>query len=125
MDNFNDNKNQWTENIDAIENTEKSENTDTDQILENSIVQGINASARISLDERLNILSIQEEERQRIARDLHDSSVQNLTHLVHKIELSGLYMDTDPVRAKLELTNISKSLKSILEDIRNTIFETF
>lgn len=107
----------------ALPPTKKSENTDTDQILENSIVQGINASARVSLDERLNILSIQEEERQRIARDLHDSSLQNLTHLVHKIELSGLYMDTDPVRAKLELTNISKSLKSILEDIRNTIFD--
>ena len=30
MDNFNDNQNQWAENIDAIENTEKSENTDTE-----------------------------------------------------------------------------------------------
>lgn len=68
------------------------------------------------------ILKIQEEERQRISRDLHDSSLQNLTHLVHKLELSGLYIDQDPLRAKLELSVINKNLKSIIDDIRNTIF---
>ena len=45
---------------------------------------------------------IQEKERQRIARDLHDSSLQNLTHLIHKVELSSLYIDRDPVKAKLD-----------------------
>lgn len=107
----------------ALPPAKKTETSDMNQLLDNSIVQGINASAKISLDERLNILAIQEEERQRIARDLHDTSLQNLTHLVHKIELSSLYIDTDPIRAKLELTNISKSLKASLDDIRNTIFD--
>ena len=49
----------------------------------------------------LMALSIQEEDRQRIARELHDTSLQNLAHLIHKIELSSLYIDQDPVRAKL------------------------
>ena len=41
----------------------------------------------------LFILDIKEKERQRIARDLHDITLQNLSHLIHKIELSSLYID--------------------------------
>lgn len=73
--------------------------------------------------QNLTIISIQEEDRQRIARDLHDSSLQNLAHLVHKIELSNMFIDQDPLRAKLELSVISKNLKTIIEEIRNTIFD--
>lgn len=71
----------------------------------------------------LTILNVQEEDRQRIARDLHDTSLQNLAHLVHKIELCGMFIDQDPIRAKLELAVISKNLKSVIEEIRNTIFD--
>lgn len=74
-------------------------------------------------DKKLEILNIQEKERQRIARDLHDTSLQNLAHIVHKIELSSLFIDQDPIRAKLELAVTSKSLKSIIEEIRGTIFD--
>lgn len=70
----------------------------------------------------LSVLNIQENDRQRIARDLHDTSLQNLAHLVHKIELSTMFIDQDPVRAKLELAVVKKSLKSIIDEIRNTIF---
>ena len=68
------------------------------------------------------VLHVQEEDRQRIARDLHDTSLQNLTHLVHKIELSSMYIDQDPIRAKLELSVVSKNMKSVIEEIRNTIY---
>lgn len=71
----------------------------------------------------LQILDIQERERQRIARDLHDTSLQNLTHLIHKIELSSMFIDDDPLKAKLELETASKSLKSVIKEIRNTIFD--
>lgn len=69
------------------------------------------------------VLKVQEEDRQRIARDLHDTSLQNLAHLVHKIELSSLYIDKDPVQAKLELSLVNKGLKETIEEIRNTIFD--
>jgi len=68
------------------------------------------------------ILDIQEKERQRIARELHDSSIQNLTHLVHNIELSSMYMDQDIIRAKLELETCIKNLRAVIEEIRETIF---
>lgn len=70
----------------------------------------------------LQVLDIQEKERQRIARDIHDSSLQNLTHLVHKIELSSMYIDEDPIKAKLELAAINKNLRMVIQEIRNTIF---
>lgn len=69
------------------------------------------------------LMNIQEEDRQRIARDLHDTSLQNLAHLTHKIELSSLYIDQDPVKAKLELSLINKILRETIEEIRNTIYD--
>lgn len=74
-------------------------------------------------DKSLKVLKIQEEDRQRIARDLHDTSLQNLAHLIHKIELSSMYIDKDPIRAKLELSVVNKNLKEIIDEIRNTIFD--
>ncbi len=71
----------------------------------------------------LQILDIQERERQRIARDLHDTSLQNLTHIIHKIELSSMFIDDDPVKAKLELVSVNKNLRSVIKEIRNTIFD--
>lgn len=72
---------------------------------------------------QLSILDAQEKERQRIARDLHDTSLQNLTHLIHKVELSSLYIDEDPVKAKLELATIEKGIRKVIEEIRNSIFD--
>lgn len=72
---------------------------------------------------QFSVLDVQEKERQRIARDLHDSSLQNLTHLVHKVELSSLYIDQDPVKAKLELATIETGLRKVIDDIRNRIYD--
>ncbi len=75
------------------------------------------------MGKNLKILNIQEEDRQRIARDLHDTSLQNLAHLVHKIELCSMYIDVDPIKAKLELAVVSKNLREVIDEIRNTIFD--
>lgn len=66
---------------------------------------------------------IQELDRKRIARDLHDTSLQNLASLIHRLELASMYIDRDVIQAKLELALISKSINSIIEEIRNTIFD--
>lgn len=72
---------------------------------------------------QFSVLDVQEKERQRIARDLHDTSLQDLTHLVHKVELSSLYIDQDPVKAKLELATVEIGLHKVIDDIRNRIFD--
>jgi len=70
----------------------------------------------------ISILNIQEEDRQRIARDLHDTSLQNIAYLTHKVELSSMFIDQDPLRAKLELSVVNKHLKEVMEEIRGIIF---
>ena len=72
---------------------------------------------------RKKILETQEMERQRIARELHDSIVQSLTSIVHKIEFCTKLMDMDSVRCKLELQTMSKMVKRIIEDMRQVIYD--
>lgn len=73
-------------------------------------------------DKGLGSLEAQEIERQRIARDLHDSTVQNLTSLVHKSELCIKLIDIDVIRAKLELNSMSSTLKMVINDMRGIIY---
>lgn len=74
-------------------------------------------------DNKFNSFLLLETDRQRIAKDLHDTSLQNLTAVVHKIELASMYINQDPIRAKLELSAVSKSIKETINEIRDTIFE--
>lgn len=69
------------------------------------------------------VFKIQELDRRRIARDLHDTSLQNLAHMIHKLELASMYIDKDAIQAKLEIASISKNINSIIEEIRNIIFD--
>lgn len=82
------------------------------------IEEGLNKT----VDLGLNILDSQEQDRQRIARDLHDTTVQNLTVLVHKIELCSRLVDLDPVRARLELMTMSSTVKSTINEMREIIY---
>lgn len=81
-----------------------------------------NSSKPVVNDKGLSILEAQEIERQRIARDLHDSTVQNLTSLVHKAELCIKLIDIDSIRAKLELTAMSNTIKTVINDMRGIIY---
>lgn len=70
-----------------------------------------------------NSFILLETDRQRIAKDLHDTSLQNLTGIVHKVELASMYINQDPIRAKMELSIITDSIKETINEIRDTIFE--
>lgn len=71
---------------------------------------------------RRKLLETQESERQRIARELHDSTVQSMTSLVHKAELCSRLIDIDPVRCKMELKSMSKFTKEIIDELRDLIY---
>lgn len=108
--------NHYIENLQIVLDDADFEQTNSKMIVANH-------SELSDYDLSMMSLEIQEKDRQRIARDLHDTSLQNLAHLIHHIELSSMYIDKDPIQAKLELMSVNKSLKTIIEDIRNTIFD--
>ena len=70
----------------------------------------------------LKVLEAQEQVRKKIASELHDSAVQNLTGLTYKVELCTRLLETDPTRVKLELQIMLSSIKSIIADMRSTIY---
>lgn len=71
----------------------------------------------------MKILEQQENERSRIARDLHDSVVQVLTNLVHKCEICSKIIDVDSIRAKLELEIMSRNLREAISEMRSIIYD--
>lgn len=79
-------------------------------------------AATMDKEQGLHILESHEHDRNRIARDLHDSSVQSLTALVHKTELCIRLMDMDTIRVKLELQTMIETIKTIINGMREIIF---
>lgn len=76
-----------------------------------------------SIESVPDILEAQEFDRNRIARDLHDSTVQNLTGLIHKVELCSKLLDMDLVRTRLELQSMKEVIRSTIHDMRETIYD--
>ncbi|SHN33868.1 sensor histidine kinase [Gracilibacillus kekensis] len=64
---------------------------------------------------------IQEEERQRIARDIHDTLGQTLTMIKLKSELTTRLIDKDVPRAREELTDILITSRSALKQVRELV----
>ena len=77
----------------------------------------------ISAGDSSIFLRLQEQDRQRIAAELHDSVLQNLSLVMHNLELAEKFIDYDAVRAKLELESNRKIVKETIDDIRSTIFD--
>ncbi len=70
----------------------------------------------------IRMIERQEQERQRIARDLHDTTVQNLTAMIHKMEFCQQIMDADPIRAKLEMQLMINTIRESVDDMREVIY---
>lgn len=71
----------------------------------------------------VSILQAQEMERQRIARDLHDSTVQNLTNMIHKTEYCSLLIDKDPIQVKFELESMMECMRESIDEMRKIIYD--
>lgn len=61
------------------------------------------------------------EERQRIARDLHDTLGQKLSLIGLKSELAGKLIDTKPERTQAELTDIHQTARTALKEVRELV----
>ncbi|HQD28350.1 sensor histidine kinase [Acetivibrio saccincola] len=71
----------------------------------------------------LKIVKAQEEERQRIARDIHDGPAQLMSNVVMKAEICERLVETDPVKAKDEIRGLKSVVRNSLQDIRRIIYD--
>jgi two-component system sensor histidine kinase DesK len=60
-------------------------------------------------------------ERERIARDLHDVLGHTLSVIVLKAELAGRLIERDPHRAAQEISDVEKTARTALSDVRQAI----
>lgn len=67
-------------------------------------------------------LVYQEQDRHRIARDLHDTALQHMSYLVTKLESCKNFIDTDPIKAKMELSIARHNLNESIDEIRGVIY---
>lgn len=71
-------------------------------------------------NERIAHMSVVEE-RQRIARDLHDTLGQKLSLIGLKSELASKLIDKDPERAKQELKEVHQTARLALKEVRELV----
>ncbi|MFQ5854839.1 MAG: PAS domain S-box protein [Anaerolineae bacterium] len=83
-------------------------------------VMGTSAVLR-DITQRKEREDIVNEERARIARDLHDGLAQNLYFLALKTDLCRKLLDQEPDRVRQELRTIKQSLQDSIQDVRSTI----
>lgn len=69
-----------------------------------------------------SIIRAQEEERLRVAREIHDGPAQTLAGVVLKLDVCQRLLQRDPERLAPELRAISEAARLSLQDVRKTIF---
>jgi len=70
--------------------------------------------------EEVAVLAV-EQERERIARDMHDILGHTLTVVSVKAELAGRLVDVDPARAREEIAEVQALARAALSDVRGMV----
>ncbi len=69
------------------------------------------------------VISAQEEERMRIARELHDESAQDLVALLAGVQTAEAALPSSPAKARQTLASMKPLAKRALEEMRQTILD--
>lgn len=71
----------------------------------------------------VRIIQAQEEERQRLARQMHDGPAQSMTNFILQAEICQKLFDRNPARAAEELDNLKNNAGVTFQKIREFIFD--
>jgi len=74
-------------------------------------------------DASRQVFQIIEEERMRIARDMHDGPAQSMANLVLQAEILERLIQRDPAQVVQELADFKDGVRAVLEDTRRLIFD--
>ena len=64
-----------------------------------------------------------EQDRQRIARDLHNSAIQNLAYLTERLDSCIANVERDPIKVKMDLSMARNSLNTTIDNIRSVVYD--
>lgn len=71
----------------------------------------------------LRVIKAQEEERRRVARDIHDGPAQTLANVMLRAEICEKLLDTDVTQVRGELKLLKTVVRASLQDIRKVIYD--
>jgi two-component system sensor histidine kinase DegS len=71
----------------------------------------------------VRIVEAQEDERQHLARQMHDGPAQSLTNLILQAEICERLFDTNPDQARVELNNLKNAVTATFQKTRDFIFD--
>lgn len=74
-------------------------------------------------DQTDHAIRILEEERRRIARDLHDGPAQVLTNVSMKLDIIAQMIDSSPEMAKSQIVQLHKRVGAVVNEIRHLIYD--
>ncbi|MCF8010973.1 MAG: sensor histidine kinase [Clostridiales bacterium] len=71
----------------------------------------------------INIIRAQEDERKRVAREIHDGPAQLLANIVMRAEFCLKLLEKEPQKAQQELKDLQELVRKSLKDVRQIIFD--
>jgi signal transduction histidine kinase len=75
------------------------------------------------LDEKERIVEIEEDERKKLARDLHDGPTQSIAAVAMRLNYVRVLLDRDPQSVDEELSNIEELARRTTKEIRQMLFK--
>jgi len=86
--------------------------------------EGGGVTTHIDIDAGIiKIIDAQESERQHLSNQLHDGPAQSLTNLILQAEICERLFDSDPSRARNELTELKHAVNNTFQKVRSFIFD--
>ncbi|MDO0821379.1 sensor histidine kinase [Desulfosporosinus nitroreducens] len=93
-------------------------------LLQGGVVEALQTQSHEQrLEMGLRVIKAQEEERRRVAREIHDGPAQTLANIVLRLEIAEKLLELDTSRAKSELQDLKNLVRANLQDIRRIIFD--
>lgn len=71
----------------------------------------------------LRVIKAQEEERRRMAREIHDGPAQSMANIVLRVEICEKLLTADPGEVRQELADLKERVRDSLQEVRHIIFD--
>ncbi|MCW3489624.1 sensor histidine kinase [Dethiobacter alkaliphilus] len=112
------------------ETVERAKKLETQVGMALELISGGLQGVTVKLDEiqlrqqvSLRIIKAQEEERLRVAREIHDGPAQSMANVVLRAEICEKLMSVEPDKVRAELHDLKDMVKESLQEVRKIIFD--